>query len=117
MLNLMNDPPAVCELYPSHCWKWRCPTCGKATSVITENCFLKGLRKYVIVMNEMYLWATGQPPIFISEQVPCGKNQVTQLNVYWREVLTLCNDESPKINSNCFVGNYMNTVIIAKYDK
>ena len=50
-----------------------------------------------MVMKEMYLWAMGCTPKFIQEQVPCSKNQVTQLNVYWREVITRCNDESPKL--------------------
>ena len=82
-----------CQLYKSDPWVWMCPNgCNSKTSIVTNGCFLQGVKKFYMVFREMYLWSQGCSPKFITRQLRCSKNTVTQLNVYWREVVTLYND-------------------------
>ena len=54
----LHDPPATCQLYEKRVWKWRCPRwgCTCTISVVTDDCFLKGLRKYdsLLTIYDLY---------------------------------------------------------------
>ena len=77
-------------LYQGDPWRWRCSKrdCGKNISVVTEDCFLYGHRRFYNVFKAAYLWCNEHCSKVIQKEACLDKKTVASLLKGWRSLLS-----------------------------
>ena len=91
-------------------WYWICrdKKCRTTISFNHNNSFMRNMKKDpLIIIRAIYMWVNEFKQDQISYECKIDPHTVSQWNIYWREILTIANDNEPKLKGNVEIDETM----------